>query len=168
MKEMQAEIESLKLRVKELESENETLRNAEWSANALLNSHDCGDENQYLRDRSESLETQLEIARNELKLTEEELDKFSDRLEKQTDWYQQRFNRLRRWVNEEVKPLSEEVAHRYFSICANGSPAPHESADWSNTLHEYRLRAEIAENHLRKYSMMGVKDNTLEKITTKI
>lgn len=70
------------------------------------------------------------------------------RLERQTDWYQQRFNRLRQWVNEEVKLLSEEVATRYFSICANGSPAPHESADWRETMHGLTLRAERAEREL--------------------
>lgn len=68
-----------------------------------------------------------------------------ERLEQQTDWYQQRFNRLRKWVKEEVEPLSEEVAHRYFSICANGSPAPHESADWTDTMHGLRLRADQME-----------------------
>jgi len=66
------------------------------------------------------------------------------RLESSTDWYQQRFNRLRKWVKEEVEPLSTDVAHRYFSICANGSPAPHESADWTNTLHHLTLQRDAA------------------------
>lgn len=70
------------------------------------------------------------------------------RLQQSTDWYQQRFNRLRRWVKEEVEPLSAEVAHRYFSICANGSPAPHESADWTNTMHGLAVRAEVSERRL--------------------
>jgi hypothetical protein len=61
------------------------------------------------------------------------------------DWYQQRFNALRTWVHQEVKPLSEEAAHRYFAIVANGSPAPHEQADWRNTMHGLTLRAEKAE-----------------------
>lgn len=68
-----------------------------------------------------------------------------ERLGQQTDWYQQRFNRLRRWVEEEVRPLSQEVAHRYYAIVANGSPAPHESADWRETMHGLTLRAESAE-----------------------
>ncbi len=68
-----------------------------------------------------------------------------ERLDRQTDWYQQRFNRLRQWVEEEVKPLSQEVAHRYYAIVANGSPAPHESADWRETMHGLTLRAEQAE-----------------------
>jgi tetratricopeptide (TPR) repeat protein len=61
------------------------------------------------------------------------------------DWYQQRFNALRTWVNQEVKPLSEETANRYFAIVANGSPAPHEQADWRDTMHGLTLRAEKAE-----------------------
>ena len=67
------------------------------------------------------------------------------RLERSTDWYQQRYNALRRWVKEEVEPLSVEVAHRYFAIVANGSPSPHESADWQDTIHGLTLRAEKAE-----------------------
>jgi hypothetical protein len=41
-------------------------------------------------------------------------------------------------------PLSHDVAHCYWAIVANGSPAPHESADWRNTMHGLRLRAEQA------------------------
>jgi chromosome segregation ATPase len=82
------------------------------------------------------------------KRVEKERDEVRKRLEQQTDWYQQRFNRLRKWVKEEVEPLSKEVAHRYFSICANGSPAPHESADWTDTMHGLKLRAEQAEKQL--------------------
>ena len=67
------------------------------------------------------------------------------KLEQQTDWYQQRFNALRTWVNAEVRPLSEDAAHRYFSIVANGSPAPHEQADWRGTLHGLTMRAFMAE-----------------------
>lgn len=67
------------------------------------------------------------------------------RLEQQTDWYQQRFNALRQWVNSEVRPLSEEAANRYFSIVANGSPAPHEQVDWRETMHGLTVRAEHAE-----------------------
>lgn len=66
------------------------------------------------------------------------------RLASHTDWYQQRFNRLRRWVKEEVEPLSEEVANRYFSICANGSADPHESPDWRDTMHGLTVRAKQA------------------------
>jgi len=68
-----------------------------------------------------------------------------DRLKQQTDWYQQRFNALREWVNREVRPLSEEAAHRYFAIVANGAPSPHERADWRETMHGLTLRAEKAE-----------------------
>lgn len=68
-----------------------------------------------------------------------ERDDARNGLERSTDWYQQRFNRLRRWVEEEVRPLSDEVARRYYSICANGSPAPHESADWQETMHRLTL-----------------------------
>lgn len=75
----------------------------------------------------------------------QEHEQLRERLEKQTDWYQQRFNRLRKWVKEEVEPLSKEVADRYFSICANGGPAPHESADWTDTMHGLRLRADQME-----------------------
>lgn len=72
------------------------------------------------------------------------------RAENATDWYQQRFNRLRRWVEEEVRPLSVDVAHRYYAIGANGSPSPHESSDWTVTMHGLRLRAEHAEGLLGK------------------
>jgi hypothetical protein len=69
-----------------------------------------------------------------------------EEIEKVRDWYQQRANRLRRWVLEEVKPLSEEAATHYFAIWANGSPVPHEAADWTETMHGLRLRAELAEH----------------------
>jgi hypothetical protein len=69
-------------------------------------------------------------------------------MERNTDWHQQRYSALRKWVNEEVRPLSEEAARRYFAICANGSPAPHEAADWSETMHGLRLRAEHVERKL--------------------
>lgn len=62
-----------------------------------------------------------------------------------TDWYRQRFTALRKWVNDEVRPLSSEVATRYFAICANGSPSPHDSAEWAETLHGLTIRAERAE-----------------------
>ncbi len=77
-----------------------------------------------------------------------ERDEAQKRLERQTDWYQQRFNRLRRWVEEEVRPLSGEVATRYYAICANGSPAPHESADWRDTMHSLRLELDQTREEL--------------------
>ena len=83
------------------------------------------------------------------------------RIESQTDWYQQRFNALRKWVNDEVRPLSEDVAHRYYSIVANGSPAPHESSDWQNTMHGLKLRAEFAEKQLSK--MTEERDRALQR-----
>ena len=73
-----------------------------------------------------------------------------DRLKQQTDWYQQRFNALRAWVNREVRPLSEEAAHRYFAIVANGAPSPHERADWRDTMHGLTLRAESAEREVER------------------
>lgn len=77
------------------------------------------------------------------------LSKGIDELDsKSVDFYQQRFNALRKWVENEVRPLSEDIAHRYYSIVANGSPTPHESADWQNTLHGLTLRAEWAERQL--------------------
>jgi len=106
----------------------------------------------------ESLSVTTSITVNEVSRVLAALDALADarrqlaearqRVERQADWYQQRFNRLRRWVKEEVEPLSAEVAHRYFAIVANGSPAPHESADWSGTLHAMTLRAEVAERQL--------------------
>ena len=48
-------------------------------------------------------------------------------------------------MNAEVRPLSEEAAHRYFAIVANGSPAPHEQADWRETMHGLTMRAFMAE-----------------------
>lgn len=79
-----------------------------------------------------------------------ERDTVRDRLEISTDWYQQRFNRLRKWVKEEVRPLSEDAAHRYYAICANGSPAPHESADWTDTLYAARLERDAALARVRE------------------
>lgn len=74
----------------------------------------------------------------------EEVERLRKDHERSTDWYQQRFNRLRRWVKEEVEPLSEDVARRYFAICANGSPSPHESADWRETMHGLKLERDAA------------------------
>lgn len=81
----------------------------------------------------------------EVERLEDLIEKGERRLSAQTDFYQQRFNTLWTWVNSEVRPLSEDVANRYFSIVANGSPAPHERADWRDTLHGLTLRAEQAE-----------------------
>lgn len=75
----------------------------------------------------------------------QERDAARAELERSTDWYQQRFNRLRRWVEEEVRPLSSEAATHYYAICANGSAVSHESADWQNTMHSAKLRFELAE-----------------------
>ena len=85
---------------------------------------------------------QLNEARDERDLAEQ-------RLKQSTDWYQQRFNSLRKWVEAEVRPLSEEVARRYYAVCSNGSPSPHESADWSNTMHALELRIEQLERELK-------------------
>lgn len=87
----------------------------------------------------------LDIVRADLERVTKERDAALARVEQQTDWYQQRYNRQRRWVEEEVRPLSVEVAHRYYAIVANGSPAAHESADWTDTMHGMRLRLEAAE-----------------------
>ena len=73
-----------------------------------------------------------------------ERDEWKVRVGRQTDWYQQRFNRLRRWVDEEVRPLSAETATRYFAICANGAPAPHEDADWRGTMHSLTMARDAA------------------------
>lgn len=81
----------------------------------------------------------------EVERLENLIDRVERRLSAQTDFYQQRFNTLWTWVNNEVRPLSEDAANRYFAIVANGSPAPHEQADWRETLHGLRLRAEQAE-----------------------
>lgn len=81
------------------------------------------------------------------------------RFERSIDFYQQRFEALRTWVKGEVEPLSHDVAHRYWAIVANGSPAPHESADWKNTLHGLRLRAEQAE---RERDALLARNATLE------
>lgn len=67
-----------------------------------------------------------------------------ERLNNSRDWHQQRYNRLRKWVDEEVKPLSEEVHRRYYAIVANGAASPAESADWSGTLHSMGLQLDAA------------------------
>ena len=85
----------------------------------------------------------------EVERLEDLIEKGERRLSEQTDFYQQRFNTLWTWVNSEVRPLSEDVANRYFSIVANGSPAPHERADWRDTLHGLTLRAEQAERRIK-------------------
>jgi hypothetical protein len=87
----------------------------------------------------------LTTAEGRVAALEARLAQAEERVKRQTDWYQQRFNRLRKWVDEEVRPLSADVATRYFSICANGSPAPHESADWTDTMHALRLQLAQAE-----------------------
>lgn len=107
------------------------------TANALL-LHDCERDNERLERRED--ESDRRIAELEAKLRAAE-----ERAERSTDWYQQRFNRLRRWVNEEVKPLSVEVANRYFCIVANGSAAPHESADWRETMHGLTVQRDQAQ-----------------------
>lgn len=112
-----------------------------------------------LLEQIESLKAQIENAqamyavtvrqRDNAWLEVERLENLIDRVERrlsaQTDFYQQRFNTLWTWVNNEVRPLSEDAANRYFAIVANGSPAPHEQADWRDTLHGLKLRAERAE-----------------------
>jgi len=80
----------------------------------------------------------------------EEIERLRKDHERSTDWFQQRFNRLRRWVKEEVEPLSEDVARRYFAICANGSPSPHESADWRETMHGFTLERDAARKEAKR------------------
>jgi hypothetical protein len=89
-------------------------------------------------------------AANDIPKLLDEIERLRKERERSTDWYQQRFNRLRRWVEEEVKPISEEAAHRYFAICANGSPAPHESADWRETMHGLTLERDQARAKVRQ------------------
>jgi hypothetical protein len=89
------------------------------------------------------------------------------KLEQQTDWYQQRFNALRQWVNAEVRPLSEDVAHRYFAIVANGSPAPHEQADWRETMHGLTLRAGQAERSLKTVETELANTRNIASLETK-
>ena len=67
------------------------------------------------------------------------------RLERSTDWHEQRYAAVRAWVESEVRPLSEDVARRYYSVVANGTPCPYQPADWSSTVHGLTLRAENAE-----------------------
>jgi hypothetical protein len=75
----------------------------------------------------------------------DEVEYMQKRIDSNNDFYQVRFNRLRKWVKEEVGPLSEEVEHRYWNIVANGSATPHEQVNYLNTLHGERLRAKYAE-----------------------
>lgn len=76
-------------------------------------------------------------------------------LQRQTDWYQQRFNRLRRWVEEEVLPLSGDVATRYYAIVANGSPSPFESADWRETMHGLKVERDALLYRLDRISKVA-------------
>jgi hypothetical protein len=112
-------------------------------AGGAARANDLHDELVAMRVDRDKLAAQLNEAREALAEAEKSVAR-------QTDWYQQRFNRLRTWVKEEVEPLSKDVAHRYFGICANGSPAPHESADWRETMHGLTLRAEAAEAKCRE------------------
>lgn len=97
-----------------------------------------------------SLMSELLERTRQLNEISDERDELYKRIERQTDWYQQRFNALRKWVESEVRPISEEACKRYYAICANGAPSPHESAEWQDTLHGLTLRAERAESSLSK------------------
>lgn len=99
------------------------------------------------KDRDQ-LELERDTAREEAdRLRAQLADSIKSKMN-QLDWFQQRFNVLRKWVKDEVEPLSEQVAHRYWNIVANGSPSPFESADWQDTLHYARVQAEVAEKRL--------------------
>ena len=75
-----------------------------------------------------------------------EAARLEKRHEESTDWHSQKYNRVLRWVREEVEPLSLAAAEHYFAIIANGSPSPFESADWTNTLHAARTAKLAAES----------------------
>jgi chromosome segregation ATPase len=105
------------------------------SLTAALDERDV--EAERVREQYDALATERDEARAEV-------ERLKTRLARSMDWYQQRFNRLRQWVKDEVDPLSDEVARRYFSICANGTPSPHESADWRDTMHGLSLARDAA------------------------
>ena len=88
-------------------------------------------------------EARAEAKRELIAYVTAERDKLLGQNQNQLDWFQHRFNVLRKWVKDEVEPLSEQVAHRYWNIVANGSPSPLESADWQDTLHYARVQAEV-------------------------
>jgi len=103
----------------------------------------------------------VEIIR-QLNAARDERDVAEQRLQHSTDWYQQRFNALRKWVETEVRPLSEDTARRYYAICANGSPVAHESADWTSTMHGLQLKIEHLE---RKLALSQAELDKIEQIT---
>lgn len=90
------------------------------------------------------LKGEMEKERERAERAEAGRQEAQERLNNSRDWHQQRYNRLRKWVDEEVKPLSEEVHHRYYAIVANGAASPAESADWSGTLHSMGLQLDAA------------------------
>lgn len=94
------------------------------------------------------MESQRDSALSRLAQVEEERDRLQKRFDHHRDWNQQRYDAVRKWVDEEVKPLSGDVATRYFSIVANGSPSPYEQADWTNTLHAREIRIHTLQSQL--------------------
>jgi hypothetical protein len=61
------------------------------------------------------------------------------------DWYEQRFRALRKWLLEEVAPLSKEAADHYFAIVANGKPTPTSVSDWSAELRATKMKLAACE-----------------------
>lgn len=90
----------------------------------------------------ERVRSRVELAR--LTEAERRANELQSRFDHHRDWNQQRYNALRKWVQNEVRPLSDSVADRYFAIVANGGPSPYEQADWTGTLHVANLQRDAA------------------------
>jgi hypothetical protein len=101
--------------------------------------------NQEDQRRCAELAIRLDMKTLDMQRIAKERDAAIERRNFSQDWYGQRFQRLRRWIDEEVRPLSDELATRYFSICANGIADPYEPSEWRDTIHGQTIRAEQAE-----------------------
>lgn len=80
---------------------------------------------------------QLATAKEEATAHAKRVEEATRSMEFHLDWYKTRFERLRKWVSEEVQPLS--VRDRFFAIMANGTAAPHERPAYVETLHALRV-----------------------------
>lgn len=103
--------------------------------------------------------SQLELAQaleDSLGETQSQLDlamawgkRLIERMESSNYWYATRFERLWHWAHNEVKPLSEKVAKRYFDIVANGGTMD-EPPTYAQQMNTLRWERDSARRDLQK------------------
>lgn len=74
-----------------------------------------------------------------------------EKYESSVAWYAQRHEALSSWAR---KALTGDLLHGFFSILANGSKAPHEQADWSDSLATHKRNSLYYQSKLAEVGLV--------------